>query len=69
MYIRVYMIHETADTVDSSLGLYVIMMSKTADYAGYSLDSRRLNGTFKDVLEDSPFGLNVMSQMPKMLSR
>ncbi len=41
MYIRVYMIHETADMVDSSLGLYVIMMSKTADYAGYSLDSRR----------------------------
>ncbi len=66
MYIRVYMIHETADMVDSSLGLYVIMMSKTADYAGYS---RRLNGTFKDVLGDSPFGLNVMSGMPKMLSR
>lgn len=63
------MMHETADMVDSSLGLYVIMMSKTADYAGYSLDSHRLNGTFKNLLVDSPFGLNVMSEMPKMLSR
>ncbi len=39
------MMHETADMVDSSLGLYVIMMSKTADYASYSLDSHHLNGT------------------------
>lgn len=63
------MMLETADMVDSSLGLYVIMMSKTADYAGYSLDSHRMNGTFKTVLVDSPFGLNGMSEMPNILSR
>lgn len=68
MYIRVYMMPETADMVDNSLGLYVIMMSKTADYAGYS-GLHRLNGIFKTILVDSPFGLNVMSEMPKILSR
>lgn len=53
MYKHAYMTHKIADMVGCKLGSYVIMMSKTADYFGYSLDSYRLIWTFKYILVDT----------------